>query len=393
MLLGVCFGDDPTSMTNSVGYGIKFVNTNQAVGRYVGYQAAPGGTWNDLATTPAETGVYTVSLEIGASHIHASITMAGNTGVEWTDTYDMGGRVPKKVLIWVPEKSDTPAAYMYGVSVTTGSYRVPPDYQDRVGTWDTLAGTRRKTISTQVAHTACSVNPATTDHRLLLPAYTSRGCAPPPLLLYMHGNGQTAASIRQANLMDRITTAALQDGYAVASHDLGGNSWGNDTGLSLLRQFVTDLLTQYAVGPIILIGESMGGCVALNALARDIVPATAFIGIYPACNLAQLYNHNAALQSAIKTAYGITDNGQYQVQTAGHDPLLIDPKRYGAIPSLITASPTDTTVLKTQNADKLVERMRAAGSDVTYAITSGNHGDASNFDWDIWKPFLDRICL
>ena len=47
---------------------------------------------------------------------------------------------------------------------------------------------------------------------------------------------------------------------------------------------------------------------------------------------------------------------------------------------LLWASYSDTTVLRTQNEDPFAAAINAAGGSVIIETSTGNHGDASNFN-------------
>lgn len=56
---------------------------------------------------------------------------------------------------------------------------------------------------------------------------------------------------------------------------------------------------------------------------------------------------------------------------------------------LAWASPMDTLVAKSENADLLRSRVDQAGGSVTVISTVGDHGDSSNFQADRLLAFFD----
>jgi pimeloyl-ACP methyl ester carboxylesterase len=137
------------------------------------------------------------------------------------------------------------------------------------------------------------------------------------------------------------------------------------------------------------IGISMGGIVSWNAVLHgDFVPR-AVAGLYPACNLADMYNTGFFTQ-AIDDDYGFTNPSQFSIATNGYDPTrsenLVPLTKF---PIIMWASYGDTTVKKTVNADLLASSVNALGGSVTVITTTGNHGDISNYQPDVLVGFFN----
>ena len=127
------------------------------------------------------------------------------------------------------------------------------------------------------------------------------------------------------------------------------------------------------------IGESMGGIVTWNAIAHGTLKPIAVAGIYPACNLADMYG-KGVFAPTIQTAYGFVSPTGYPASTGGFDPMLDRPSTFANIPIQFWASDSDAVVLRSRNEDPFAEAINAAGGSVTIHTSRGGHGDPSNFD-------------
>ena len=57
----------------------------------------------------------------------------------------------------------------------------------------------------------------------------------------------------------------------------------------------------------------------------------------------------------------------------------MSPVQVGRTPMIVWASPADTVVKASTNAAVCVAEAKAAGAEVTYFQTTGEHGDPSNY--------------
>ena len=202
-----------------------------------------------------------------------------------------------------------------------------------------------------------------------------------PWVIYDHGVGQTINSITadfpQSDFVQSLATAGF---VVIASEYRNLACWGNIecvediANLQMLWRSQLNLWSQPFV-----IGESMGGIVTWNAIAHGALKPLAVVGIYPACNLANMYSRKV-FAPTIQTAYGFASPAGYSAATRGFDPMLDPPSIFADIPILIWASHSDTDVRRSQNEDPFANAINAAGGSVTIHTSSGRHGDPSNFD-------------
>lgn len=89
---------------------------------------------------------------------------------------------------------------------------------------------------------------------------------------------------------------------------------------------------------------------------------------------------NVVLAPSIQAAYGFASAAGYSAATNGFDPMLTPPSAFVDFPIQIWASYSDHAVVRSLNEDLFALAVRAAGGSVTIHTSTGEHGDASNFD-------------
>lgn len=93
----------------------------------------------------------------------------------------------------------------------------------------------------------------------------------------------------------------------------------------------------------------------------------------------------------IATAYGITDDSQFESKTAGYDVVNdYDGSVYKDIPMMFWASNSDTMISKAQNTTLFASKVNAAGGNVTVVNSTGDHGDSSNYDGQAVLDFFNQ---
>ena len=202
-------------------------------------------------------------------------------------------------------------------------------------------------------------------------------------VLYNHGFGQSGRNI-STNPHDRcFVNALVEGGYVVIASDYKvQNCWGNS-------QCVTDIAAvqerwkaylNLRRAPYV-ISESMGGIVTWNAIAHGTLSALAVVGVYPVCNLSNMYaGGTGPFYLSIQSAYDFLSPSGYAAATAGSDPMLDPASQFTAFPILMWASYSDNTVVRSYNEDPFAAQVNAVGGNAIINTSTGNHGDASNFD-------------
>jgi alpha-beta hydrolase superfamily lysophospholipase len=214
----------------------------------------------------------------------------------------------------------------------------------------------------------------------VLPAsYNSHN--PTPWIVYNHGFGQTIISIVTDPPHSAFVQSLATAGFViVASEYRNPYCWGNTECAEDIANLQSLWRSKLNLSPApFVIGESMGGIVAWNAISRGTLKPLAVIGIYPVCNLADMYTNNGFVPT-IQSAYGFSTPSGYLAATHGFDPMIDPPSIFAGIPIQIWASYSDRLVVRSRNADPFAKAINAAGGSVTIHTTQGDHGDPSNFD-------------
>jgi pimeloyl-ACP methyl ester carboxylesterase len=209
------------------------------------------------------------------------------------------------------------------------------------------------------------------------PTYDTR--IPRPMLLFSHGSGSD--ELQPLSHFQQLYTDLLSDGFAIASTNAHGNNWGNAAAQTDLLELYRYLRDTYALGPLILWGNSMGGLASLNALASGAIPCAGWIGTQPVCDLDAIYAAGAFVTD-IRTAYGVNGTGSdYAAKTAGFNPMARSGREFYGVPMRFYASPADTVVAKAQHTDPMAAKVAPYTPEATVIATSGDHGDPSH-----WAP-------
>lgn len=212
---------------------------------------------------------------------------------------------------------------------------------------------------------------------------------PNKLVIYHHGMTETCSGPITENIAEKraLFLALTGAGYIVAASNAHGNNWGNDASQADYLELYTYLRTCYNITKVMFIGQSMGGLSALLMFASGAIPVTGFAGIYPVCNLADVYS-NAGFTGSINAAYGIS--GDYAAKTAGHDPVLIAGTSFAGKRMRFYASPNDVTVPAATNSTAMAAIVADYATESDVVECTGVHGDASHFQSEDLLTFFGR---
>lgn len=243
-------------------------------------------------------------------------------------------------------------------------------YISRLALWTSqLSSAQRIAFSQTYNFTAPTIGGQTAQY--LVPTAPLNG----KLIMYVHGAGDTLFWLNSGQT--GIREALLAQGYILAASTTGGDDWGNQTGLNSYIALYADTLTRFpSASKVMIYGGSMGGICSLLLIGNNSIPVKAWYATFPATNLAEEYS--LSFTAAINGAYNIPAGGTYAAQTAGHDPNLLSGSLY-TIPMRFIASPGDTVVPKAQNTDLEAAKVSATTPEHFVLVSTGNHGDASNF--------------
>lgn len=182
------------------------------------------------------------------------------------------------------------------------------------------------------------------------------------------------------------------DGIIWARCNFEGDHYGSPKAMQDVANLYTQACKAAPIGGVMLLGNSMGGMGALNALLTGVVPGV--LGLYltdPVCNLWDRYN--SARQGLIQAAYGIASNGSdYSTKTAGYDPVLRHWTDFRGAPVYCIASTGDDLVPIGPNAQLLYDTF-SQHLDFTLDVHStAGHGAADRFDPIALRDFIRKIC-
>lgn len=194
------------------------------------------------------------------------------------------------------------------------------------------------------------------------------------VVVYAHGSGENVENIFRDPAKQEIFRTLLQAGYALAASDAHGDNWGSPASERDTLDLVA-ALRRRGLRAVYVLALSMGGFNGLQLL--DAVPIKAWAGIFPACDLASVYAVGL-YPGQIRSAYGVRRGGSVRVALRGRSPVAVDPPP--GLPMRFWASPDDRVIPKRANTDACAALARRAGADVEVTTTSGDHGDASNYD-------------
>jgi len=219
---------------------------------------------------------------------------------------------------------------------------------------------------------------------------------PTPVVIYVHGSGDVEEDVTVQNkptAIGPVAAALVSAGYIVASPLLtSSTNWGNPASIGAMEAVYRHLRDAYTLGPIVIMGHSMGGMVSLTTLARRVIPGVVgYVGIEAVYSLANMFA-NATYTAAIKTAFGMAaDGSDYATKTAGYDPALRNGWEFRGLPMWLSSSAGDTQVNKTANAAALVTAVTPFNADITLFNSSGDHVDPTNFQSAAIVAFCNRV--
>jgi len=208
------------------------------------------------------------------------------------------------------------------------------------------------------------------------------------LVICAHGHNGNQATINSSRMIE-TRDRFIDNGWIVASPFAHGNSWGNDVCIADYVRVHAWSTLNLSTTKTLLHGQSMGGLNLVNVLSRNAIPdVLAFVSIDGALNLATAFAA-AAYKSAIRAAYGIAaDGSDYAALTAGHDGVLLPPSSFDGTRILLEASPADTSISKTNNADLFYANV--AGHPLVFQRLTGAgvHVDPGNYFPDEVEAFF-----
>lgn len=210
---------------------------------------------------------------------------------------------------------------------------------------------------------------------------------PDPLLLVLYVGGVNSGSDLT---VPTWIQPLLAEGVVVGRCNYHGNHYGQPQAIQDMIEVYEMACKTLPIGGVLLLGNSMGGMLALNALTTRAIPGVC--GLYltdPVANLADRYESER--KAMIQAAYGIDSNGSnYSAKTAGYDPMLRDWSDYRGIPIAITGSTGDDLVPFNQNGLKLYDKLSSHNDVTLYSLSSAGHNQTDRFNIDNLRAFIKK---
>ena len=184
------------------------------------------------------------------------------------------------------------------------------------------------------------------------------------LVVFLHGWGQTRWSLLSRREEAAVAHAVSEAGFTLLAADAGGKAWGDAASVADYRTLIERTQARYRLHDVFLMGESMGGLATMQ-LARTLPDVRAATAWFPVCD--------------IRTHARAPVPGDDPQRVARQEPRAGRTGAVGDTPMIVWASPADTVVHAATNAAVCVAEAKAAGAQVTYFHTTGEHGDPSNY--------------
>lgn len=216
--------------------------------------------------------------------------------------------------------------------------------------------------------------PQSGDPALVLVPQTGE---PVALALYLHGRTGSELSIHdRPTLRDGL----LDAGYLVASPNLHGDQWGNRTAqddIGALEAWVTG---RWPVTRRFVIGESMGGNAAANAVWLGEVGWDCAVFIAPSLSMRAVWGRGEHGRESLIVAYDLSADGHdLDGKTEGWDAIRHRPEGYAGIRALVYASSDDEIANLAGVTVPWVDKLRSVSDHVRLIEVTGEHVSEDHF--------------
>lgn len=298
----------------------------------------------------------------------------------------------------------TVGAYQSGAQVFTSGIIDDLTFSKSVWTAAERKAWRRKTYPFNVGRSIFDTGQLYTDWGAAISGTTGNVLIPTKVgmsgtvVLYTHGAGETYDAWLTDPLKAGIRDQLLTDGHILCASAAHGDNWGNAAAITDYVNLYNNVTGRFTITRVVGLFQSMGGAAGLYMIQNASIPFRCAYHIYPVCSLTAEFNNNngtpgyPGAAASIRAAYGIASDGSnFASLTAGHDPVRDFSGANFTIPVRFTSSPSDTVVPKVSNTDAWRTIITPyATTENSLMVTSGEHGDASNFMPSDVKAFFDR---
>ena len=212
--------------------------------------------------------------------------------------------------------------------------------------------------------------------------------APRSHLMMFHGSGGSDDVI-DAEVFAPYVEGAIDAGWVVTAATLGGNSWGNAFAHECIANVDAYVSSVFAIGPLLLLGESQGGGTLFSVLLRKTVPSIAAAVVFaPAVNFRWVCEKGTS-SPAIRAAYGATP-ADFADKIRGYGALTGVAADFAGYRLRVRSSYDDTMTPKAAHLDAFIEAGLASQFAVFDSITvTGDHISAEHYDAPADLAFLE----
>lgn len=349
--------------TDSASYSGNFIGLGINASGTTGVVLYNTGTTTQISSDTLPAGTYRLTMTIDDVSISWSLTNADHSK-EYTATIARSGVTITRLSLWVADNR--------GLSGSAFG-----QYAAKLALSPTKPRLTVEQVADSVLRSTGTVSAGATRHRVALPANYDPSVGAPLVMFFHPYSGDEMTPWTESNPRG-VANALTAAGFIVAaSVGSSQNDWGLQNKLDADYNLWQYLYNRYAILKTAFYSESMGGLSGLLSVAANQIPAVAWVGSMAVCNLRAEYD--GAYNSAIQFAYGLASDGSdYNTKTAGHDPALLSGSAFHGIPMRFYASPSDTNVPKTSNADVIYAKVSGNANTSNIAVTGG-HTDPSGF--------------
>jgi pimeloyl-ACP methyl ester carboxylesterase len=209
------------------------------------------------------------------------------------------------------------------------------------------------TTTAGTAYTTFTATPVGGDQTRWAVADAVADDANVPLLVYCHGNSGAYNQFSTTPAWQGLREWIVDNGWAwVESDGGGGTSWGGPAARASYEAAATHVRGILDIGPIVVLGRSMGGLVAYWLYTQSSFAADC-VGLIISSGTTDLAHRYAVADSGVKAemrvAYGAANDGAFATNSIGYDPMLFDLSAWDGTNVLQVIGTADTTVPPSDN--------------------------------------------
>lgn len=218
-----------------------------------------------------------------------------------------------------------------------------------------------------------------------------------PLILYCHGAGGGPDQFTVRPGWSGMRDWLIDNGWAWVECTGGGlQPWGNTASRAAYRAAFDHADTVLDVGPVVVLGRSMGALVAYWLYTQEPTISARADGLIVNSGVSDLAAAYASGQwtTEMHAAYDVADASGFAAASSGHDPILFPLNLWDGTAILQLVGTADTTV--PPDAHGLAMRTRYAGRpavDLLDTRVGGDHseGNGSYLQVDAMASFLEQV--